>query len=41
MLMVETNGWNQLDHGRREITARDRLPPAMDDGLSWIAGGKS
>jgi len=28
---VATNGWNQLDHSRRWIAAREALRPEMDD----------
>jgi len=38
MHMVETNGWNQLDHGRRWMT-RDGPSPEMDRGRIWIATG--
>jgi len=31
MHRVEMNGWNQLDHGRRWIAAREGLRPEMDD----------
>jgi len=34
MHKVETNGWNQLDHSRR-----DGLWPEMDRGRRWIATG--
>jgi len=30
MQMVETNGWNQMDHSRRWIMAREALRPEMD-----------
>ena len=39
MRMVETNGWNQLNHSSREIAARDGLRQEMDCGWSWTAAG--
>jgi hypothetical protein len=36
MRMVETNGWNQLDHSRTEIAARDGLRPDMDRDRIWV-----
>jgi hypothetical protein len=38
MHMVETNGWNQLDHSCREITARNGLGPEIVKKL-WIPSG--
>ena len=34
----ETNGWNQLDHGRRWIADREGLWPEMDD-KRWTPSG--
>jgi len=39
MLIKETNGWNQLDHSRKWIVARDGSWPEMDRGRKWIAAG--
>jgi len=36
---VETNGWNQLDHSRRWITAGDGSGAGMDRGRRVIAAG--
>jgi len=32
---ADMNGWNQLDHGRRWIVAREGLWPEIDD-RRWI-----
>jgi len=39
MHRVETNGWNQLDRGRRWIVARDGSRPERDRGQRGIAAG--
>jgi hypothetical protein len=39
MYRVETNGWNQLYHSRRWISAGNGLRLEMDCGLKWIAAG--
>ena len=39
MHMVETNGWNQLDHSRKWIVAGDGSRPEMDRGQRGIAAG--
>jgi len=33
---VETNGWNQLDHSRKEIAAGDGLRHDMDRDQLWM-----
>jgi len=38
MHRVEMNGWNQLDHSRRWIAAREGLRPEMDD-KRWTPSG--